>query len=307
MMQVALSVLLFHSCFRVSFQEPALDASRFDLVAKLFASHRLTRRQALTQSGSGIAAGALAALHLAADTHAQGTPQATPVQGSQRDAPEMLFVQAFRSGGITPAEGAQGRYTLTLEQGLGYTVYFSDRPDRIVGANPTPQFLQGLGFPDDNPPNAALVVETEDGQTEIAVVELFSPVYDEATHTATYEVAVLAEWERAGDMTFVESTADLAEMLPRFGAAHLFIDDCPDAEIWCSRDGVNVGSFGVRGHCYSWSEIACLPCDPWWEYVRDAMWYWPQYCDNAFPHECNGNCVPHGVCSSNESYCANYE
>lgn len=219
----------------------------------------------------------------------------------------MLFVQAFRSGSVTPADGAAGRYTLTLEQGLGYTVYFSDRPDRIVGAHPTPQFLEGLGFPDDNPPNAALVVETAAGQTEVAIVELFSPVYDEATHTATYEVAVLGEWERAGDMTFVESDANLAEVLPEFGAAHLFIDDCPDAEIWCSRDGVNVGSFGVRGHCYSAWEIACLPCDPWWEYVRDAMWYWPQYCNNAFPRECNGNCVPKGVCSYNESYCASYE
>ncbi len=294
-----------------------MDGSRFDTITRFFADRRLSRRQALAQGGAGIAAGALGMSLLAPGVSAQATPvaspvtegiaEASPLPESSAEPPEMLFIQAFRSGSITPAGDSEGRYTLTLEQGLGYTVYFSDRPDRIVGAHPTPQFLEGLGFPDDNPPYAALVVETAAGQTEIAVVVLFSPVYDEATHTATYEVAVLAEWERAGDMTFIESDADLAEVLPEFGAAHLFIDDCADAEIWCSRDGVKVASFGVRGHCYSWSEVACLPCDPWWEYVRDAMWYWPQYCNNTFPNECNGNCVPKGVCSYNENYCATYE
>ena len=76
----------------------------------------------------------------------------------------MLFIQSFQSGSVVPKDGAEGRYTLTLEQGLGHTIYFSDRPDRIVGAPRPPQFLEGLGFPDDNPPNAALVVETADGQ-----------------------------------------------------------------------------------------------------------------------------------------------
>jgi hypothetical protein len=280
-----------------------MDANRFDSVAKFFASRRLSRRQALAQGGAGVAAGALAATGLVA---AAGAQEATPVP-SGKEAPTMLFLQAFRSGGVTPAEGAEGRYTLTLEQGLGQTVYFSDRPDRIVGANPTPQFLEGLGFPEDNPPNAALIVETTDGETEIAVLELFSPVYDEATHTATYEVAVLGEWERSSQGDFVASDADLAEVLPEFGAAHLFIDDCPDGEVWCSRDGVNVGSFGVLGHCYSWSDVTCLPCDPWWESVRDAVWYWPQYCNSTFPYQCNGNCVAVGVCNFNVNVCAAYE
>ena len=54
------------------------------------------------------------------------------------------------------------------------------------------------------------------------VLELFNPSYDEATHTATYEVAVLAEFERVNG--FAETDTDLAELLPEFGAAHLFID-----------------------------------------------------------------------------------
>ncbi len=48
----------------------------------------------------------------------------------------MLFVQSFQSGSIAPVDGAEGRYTVTLEQGLGQTIYFSDRPERIVGTEP---------------------------------------------------------------------------------------------------------------------------------------------------------------------------
>ena len=44
---------------------------------------------------------------------------------------------AFQSGTVAPKDGPEGRYTVTLEHGLGQTIYFSDRPDRIVGAAPT--------------------------------------------------------------------------------------------------------------------------------------------------------------------------
>jgi hypothetical protein len=272
-----------------------MNPTRFDAITKILASHRLSRREAIVQGGAGIAAGTLAAAAgLAGNAGAQGTPEATPAADGEQG-PTMLFVQAFQSGGVTPAEGAEGRYTLTLEQGLGYTVYFSDRPDRIVGANPTPQFLQGLGFPDDNPPNAALVVETPEGETEIAVVELFSPVYDEATHTATYEVVVLGEWERAADMTFVESDADLAELLPQFGAAHLFIDDCITGRVWCAKDGLDVGTVYEAGHCYAWQSATCLPCRPWYDTANDAVLYWESICNSLF--YCS-DCKAHGVCTS---------
>ncbi len=127
--------------------------------------------------------------------------------------------------------------------------------------------MEGLGFPDDNPPNAALVVETADGETEIAVVELFSPAYDEATHTATYEVAVLEEWETELGVGLTQTPADLAAFGDRFGAAHLFIDDCADQLLICYTDpcnGVNVGSLGVHGMCWSWDDWTCHPCGIDW-------------------------------------------
>src|SRR5262249_6143495 len=144
-----------------------------------------------------------------------------------------LFVQSFQRGHITPKVVTPDLYTLTLEQGLGQTVYFSDRPARDVGAAPTGQFLETLGFPPDDPPNAALGVETAPGRTAVAVLELFAPAYEGASRTATYEVKVLADWERELEVDFTEAPTDLARLAPTFGAAHLFIDDCADAPVVC--------------------------------------------------------------------------
>ena len=118
--------------------------------------------------------------------------EATPVATAADHGPAMLFIQSFESGRIAPVEGGDGRYTVTLEHGLGETIYFSDRPDRIVGTDPTGAFLEGLGFTRDNPPNAALVMETAPGEPELAVVELFDPFYDRDAATVNYEVAALA-------------------------------------------------------------------------------------------------------------------
>ena len=281
-----------------------MDATRFDSIAKLFAGRR-SRRRAIAEAGGGLAAAALAAgLGRTATVQAQeatpGMPATPAAAGGHKIA--FLFLQAFKSGRVEPKEGVDGRYTLTLEQGLGQTIYFSDRPDRVVGAAPTPEFLDGLGFPADNPPNAALVVETAEGQTEIAVLELFSPAYDETTHTATYEVAILAEWERTEGAEFAETTADLATLLPDFRSAHLFIDDCEDANIvCCNRNDLNcvgecycsnpVYQTGSSGFCYNFP--ACVPCEPYYhnQPYNGASWdYWTATCNNEFPAACNGNC-----------------
>jgi len=48
----------------------------------------------------------------------EATPKASPESGAAEKT-SYLFVQAFQSGSITPADGQKGRYTVTLEQGLG--------------------------------------------------------------------------------------------------------------------------------------------------------------------------------------------
>lgn len=272
-----------------------MDANRFDSVAKLFAGRRISRRQALTQSGAGLAVGALAAVGLGAAASAQvATPEATA-----ETAHSMLFLQSFRSGSIARKNGAKDRFNLTLEQGLGQTIYFSDRPDRIVGTSPTADFLDGLGFPAENPPNAALVIETAPGQTDIAVVQLFSPVYDVNSHGVTYEVEVLANWQAALEMGFTEAPTDLAALAPGFGSAQLFIDDCPDSEIYCWHGQSFVGTIASSEHdgfCYSWVHAACLPCKPWTEEWLALADWWSRRCNAKFS-KCGGQCTPQHLCS----------
>jgi hypothetical protein len=273
-----------------------MDANRFDDVSRLFAN-RLSRRQALAQGGAGLAVGVLATTGLAGAADAQDAGQKT-AQDSAADAkrgPTMLFVQSFQSGSVAAKDGEQGRYTLTLEQGLGETVYFSDRPDLVVGSTPTPRFLAGLGFLPDNPPNAAIIAETAPGESGIAVLQLYSPAYDEPTHTATYEVAAVQTWTRSQEQAFTEVHTDLPELLPQFGAAHLFIDDCPQTDINCWRSSdPSVGiipNAEIGGICWTnvTGEGICVPCP----YVNLGIWaaldYWGGECNARFP-ECYEAC-----------------
>jgi hypothetical protein len=273
-----------------------MDANRFDTITKLFAARR-SRRQAMLQGGAGLAAGALAAAGLHRPAIAQeATPQASPIAAPEvaRNT-ETLFLQAFQSGTIAPVEGQDGRYTVTLEQGLGQTIYFTDRPERVVGATPTAQFLGNIGFPVGDPPNAALVVEKEGGTTEIAVVELFEPTYDQETRTATYEVAVLKEWERELGVGLDETPGDLAAFGPEFGAAHLFIDDCADGTVTCYNEtrSAEDPSFTLNaGFCYV--NGCCQPCTD----GSDPHSYWAARCQATEPTfciNCEGGCEDDGI------------
>jgi hypothetical protein len=282
-----------------------VDATHFDRISKAFSQRRLSRRAALTRSGAGLAAGALGAAGLAGPSAAQeATPAATPAAG-EFDPIEYLFVQSFESGTIAPKEGEDGAFTLTLQHGLGQTLYFSDRPARDVGATPTAQFLEGLGFSPSNPPNAALVVEPAPGQTDIAVVELLNPVYDPAGPGVTYEVKVLADWEDSLEMGFSEAPTDLAALAPSFGAAHLFIDGifdckdynlscCPNSAVSCEEEGCTctnvVHDYGTVNYCSQYGR--CVPCEPYFHDAPsyNATWnYWNDQCNKDAP-ACGGTC-----------------
>ncbi|MBX3070119.1 MAG: hypothetical protein KF883_06490 [Thermomicrobiales bacterium] len=267
-----------------------MEPSRFDRITKQLAERRVSRRQALAQGGAGLAAASLAALSSAEaqDAADPATPGKVP----------FLFVQTYQSGTIVPTEGVEDRYTLSLQAGHGQTIYFSDRPDRVVGASPTPEFLEGLGFLDDNPPNAALVVETAPGETDVAVVELFSPIYDPVSQGVTYEIEVLENWQSDLGMEFEEAPTDLATLAPAFGAAHLFIDDCPNSPIYCVTGYQGATTVGVikANVEMCWNYMLCQPCEPYGHTYPDhcAAWrYWKQMCDSRFGARCgDGGCSP---------------
>jgi hypothetical protein len=258
-----------------------MDATNFDRIARFFAGRRLSRRAALMDGGAGLIAGALAA----GFAHSSRAQEASPPAGEGGKKTEYLFLQSFQAGRVAPKADAEGRYTLTLEQGLGQTIYFSDRPERVVGAVPTRRFLDGLGFPPDNPPNAALLAEAADGATSIAVIELFSPSYDEATRTATYDVAVLKEWEDALGVGLTETPADLVALGDSFGTAHLFIDDCPNGSVLCTKNGgfTEIGGFDGIGFCYT-GILCCTPCE------SSDRQYWVNRCSETYDDCAGGAC-----------------
>lgn len=276
-----------------------MDRGHFDGISKLFAERKLSRRRAMTGSAAGLAAAGLGAVGLTAVSAQDSTPAADEPEAEH--GPTMLFVQTFQSGVIAPKEGTDDRYILELDGGAGQTIYFSDRPDRIVGSSDTVRFLEGLGFPDDNPPNAAIVVETGPGMTDIGVLELFSPTYNPVTKGVTYEVAFLDNWESSLDMGFTHAPTALPEMATAFGAASLFIDDCPDDTITCAGNADfeprgTIANSEHDGYCYSWSDMKCLPCQPW-HYYEEAFTYWSSVCNERFA-ECENDCFPASLCSA---------
>jgi len=269
-----------------------MNAGRFDGITRRIAASRVSRRRVMSQSGTSLASGALGAAGLAAAALAQ---EATPATSGANpdDGPTMLFVQAFQAGAVAPKSGESGRYILTLEQGLGHTVYFSDRPDRIVGSLLTPQFLGQLGF--EVPPNATLVVETAPGQTDVVVLEMFGSSYDVETHTATYDVAVLAEFEREAN-GFAETNSELAALLPQFGAAHLFIDalHCLHKLMIRCRPVFEFLDWTGPGQCCQVGEgtdLTWQACDAQSSFDPAV---WAENCNAAYP-ACGGACVADGV------------
>ncbi|MEM9336383.1 MAG: hypothetical protein AAGA35_00825 [Patescibacteria group bacterium] len=108
--------------------------------------------------------------------------------------PTFLYVQNATAGSLVPNQDGE-RWTLTLF-GVGeQTTFFSDRPAREVGREPTVGFVSTWNQGDNSfaavPPNAALDIFHADGTQSVLVLELMSVSYNEITNTLTYEVLPL--------------------------------------------------------------------------------------------------------------------
>ncbi|HEV2067894.1 MAG TPA: hypothetical protein VGR08_13780 [Thermomicrobiales bacterium] len=268
-----------------------MNPHRFDALTTTLGV-RLSRRRSFQSTILGLAAGLTGSAALRASDQ-EASPSATLDSPAH---PVFLFVQTSTSGSFTanpaagtpaidgtPSPGGGAEYLLTLQGHGGGTVYFSDRPERIFSEASTQAFLDGLGFSPANPPNAALVTQTEAGTDAVEVVELLNPTYDESTGMLTYGARILSEYEGEG-LAHVAANRQDAELPKTFGRSSLFIDDCPGETISCNTyDGTCQGDIGVGG-CWNYRRVQCEICP------RDPGFY-DELCNDTFPDQCKGECL----------------
>lgn len=228
-----------------------MNGRAFDTFTRNIAG-RMTRRGAIATGGLGITAGLMSRVSPAA--FAQG---ATPIGGATPVASgeiEILFVQTFDSGTVTPASDASGTFTIAFQGGTGQTVWFSDRPDRLVGTLSDEQFLDGRAFDPADPPNAAIVT-LGDGTEDVLVVELLDPVLDPATGAVTYTARPLQGQPDGAELASLAARQADQSLDETLGPVTLFID-----QLACSPDGAgcNSNSDCCSGFCCDDIEI-CPP------------------------------------------------
>jgi hypothetical protein len=267
-----------------------MDSTSFDRFTRLFATRRTSRHTALAAGASIVAAGI-------APAEAQDASP-VPASNTTEENVRFLFVQTFGAGSLTPKTGEEGVMTLVADHLPGQTLYFSDRPERLVGMVSTARFLgakgeeAGLGFTPANPPNAALVFGGSDDQpADVAVVELIDPSYDSASGKATYELRVLTDVEAIGMQ--LEETPLTADQAARdFDSASLFIDDCADGQILCAnpQSGGAYLPGATFAYCYNTSQGCCAPCSG--VSIPDDMDPYTQQCNDQDPYgQCDDGCT----------------
>jgi hypothetical protein len=256
----------------------------FEAFAESLSERRTTRRGALAASVAGA---------LGLGGAAAAAQDATPEAAGDAAHPMFLYVQLAEDGTWVPSADDPEIYELTLN-GIGsQTAYFSDRPERIVGTMDTVKLLDMLGFTPINPPNAAAVVHTPEGERDVLVIELFDPVYtrtfgDDATNALTYRARILDAYH-GDNLDSWYDEVDNPELPSNFDQITLFIDDCPDISR-CFYSGIPSNGVFDKGPvpggpyrgCPNFDEGYCYACGSSWDEMAAV-------CNATYP-DCNDRC-----------------
>jgi hypothetical protein len=263
-----------------------------DRIARRLAARQAPRRQLLAVGTGMIVAGAMPWLGRSRIAARSATPIASPAAD---EAPSLLFVQTAASGNFEAATDGVDRVLLTLEGVPARTTYFADRPSRAAGAIPTETFLAEIGFGDD-PPNAALVTQTGDGQV-VVLLELLSGRLEDGPGglRLLYETRPL-DGDPGGALTTFAPRQSPGTLPAEFGEASLFIDDIiwpyQSSPVVCQGpDGSTLGDtysvdFGIGFYAPNDATQECLRpmSDAYPDYLAQS-WY-DRLCAEPFPDTC---------------------
>lgn len=164
-----------------------------------------------------------------------------------------IFIQQGTGGSFV--NDGSGNYSLTMTDVVPYTIYFADRPSRDVGFAPMDKFLKGFDFGVNNPPNAAIILPNENETSDMVIVELTNPQYDNTTGTLTYMAIPLMNYSFES-VWFQDQKTKVDSSIPeRFGNITLVIDDCP-----CAQDtsGYCSTTTTCRNTCFK--DLWCRKC-----------------------------------------------
>ena len=175
---------------------------------------------------------------------------------NKRNKVQFLFVQTAKSGSLV--EISPGELTLTLNDILPSTIWFTDRPQRVTGSLTTSSFVeQGWATFDFNedPPNAALEAEFEDDTRSVITLELESPEYDSLNNKITY-MAMLLDGEPTEALAHLHTSSN-SELSGSFEHSVLFIDD---ADLFLNNLCMNVPDpIGCQNCIKNNPAIYCFP------------------------------------------------
>ena len=128
--------------------------------------------------------------------------------------PKFLAIQHAQSGSLL--EINETAYSLELNDVSDKTILFSDRPDRIVKSISTSDFIGNWSTGEDSfavdAPNAVVVVDEQEGKQDVAIVELFTPIYDSEKMALKYDVT--------------PDNATSIDLSREFGQTTIVIDQC---------------------------------------------------------------------------------
>jgi predicted transcriptional regulator len=200
-----------------------------------------------------------------------GMNKPQPPQGQiikpESDDPEqeglsLLFIQTANSGTFIQKDG---RNILTLVEISETTVWFSDRPHRATGYELTELFVAKWAEGEDSfevdPPNAALEILDNTGDSDVIIIELTNPVYSSESEMIQFDVIIL---EEASDgLSHYSKNLD-ATIPSTFGKSALFIDNwLDDAVDTVSDTASDAGDTISGGASDAWDATSGGASDAW--------------------------------------------